>query len=171
MVLFVTDPRPLVHAADPATLRQVFGCFPSGVVAVCAEVDGRPVGMAVSSFTSVSLDPPLVSICVDRGSSTWPTLRLAPRLGLSVLNERHDIACRQLSSKDGDRFAGLPLRHTLERAILIDGATAWLDCSHYAELEAGDHDIALLRIRALSADPTTGPLVFHRSRFHRLAAS
>ena len=163
--------RELVPTTDPAALRQAFGCFPSGVAAVCAEAEGGPVGMAVSSFTSVSIDPPLVSICVSHSSATWPKLRAAPRLGVSILNDAHGVACRQLSSKDGDRFAGLLLERTPERAVLIDGATAWLDCSLHAELAAGDHTIALLRIEALAADPATGPLVFHGSRFHRLVAS
>lgn len=86
-------------------LRRAFGCFPSGVTAVCALVDGEPVGMAASSFTSVSVSPPLVSVCIQNISSTWPKLRRRPRLGLSVLAEGHDAACARLASKDGDRFA------------------------------------------------------------------
>src|SRR3546814_7956938 len=59
----------------PAQLRAAFGCFPSGITAVCALIDGKPVGMAASSFTSVSLDPPLVSVCIQNRSKTWRQLR------------------------------------------------------------------------------------------------
>src|ERR1700676_3719190 len=92
--------------ADSTQLRRAFGCFPSGVTAICALVDGRPVGMAASSFTSVSVSPPLVSVCMQHSSTTWPRLRDRPRLGLSILAEGQDGACRQLASKTGDRFAG-----------------------------------------------------------------
>src|SRR5918997_4998820 len=77
-------------SADPQELRRAYGCFPSGVTAICTLVDGAPDGMAASSFTSVSLDPPLVSVCVQNTSTTWPRLRHLPRLGVSVLAESQD---------------------------------------------------------------------------------
>lgn len=150
-------------------LREAFGCFPSGVTAVCAEVDGVPVGLAASSFTSVSVDPPLVSVCMQHTSTTWPTLRERPRLGLSVLAEGHDDVCARLASKRGDRFAGTDRVATDEGALFVHGATLWLDCTLHAEVPAGDHDIVLLQIHGLRADPDTAPLVFHGSRFRRLA--
>lgn len=160
--------RTLTAPAEPRAVRTVFGCFPSGVVAVCAEVAGTKVGMAMSAFTGVSLDPPLVSICPDRLSTTWPLLRQAARLGVSVLADEHGPACRQLSARSGDRFAGLGLQRTVDGAVLLEGATAWLDCSLYAELPGGDHTVALLRVEELSADPGAAPLVFHDSRFRQL---
>ncbi|MCE3552892.1 flavin reductase family protein [Pseudonocardia sp. RS11V-5] len=153
---------------DPAALRRTFACFPSGVVAVCAAVDGAPVGMAVSSFTSVSVDPPMVSVCVQTISTTWPTLCLRPRLGISVLAEGHDEACRNLSRKAGDRFAGIEWEQTADGAVFVHGATAWLDCSVDGVVPAGDHTIVLLEIRGLRASPDVAPLVFHGSRFHAL---
>ncbi|GAB3347670.1 flavin reductase family protein [Amycolatopsis echigonensis] len=155
---------------DARTLRRAFGCFPSGVTAVCALIDGVPTGMAASSFTSVSMDPPLVSVCVQHTSETWPKLRPRTRLGVSVLAEGHDTECLKLSKKDGDRFAGVSWEATADGAIYLHGATAWLDCSVERELPAGDHAIALLRIHGLRADPDTAPLVFHGSRFRTLAA-
>jgi flavin reductase (DIM6/NTAB) family NADH-FMN oxidoreductase RutF len=155
---------------DPGDLRKVYGCFPSGVTAVCAEIDGVPVGMAASSFTSVSLDPPLILVCADNGSSTWARLRGAARLGVSILSAEQAVACRQLASRDGDRFASLAWTSTPDGALFVEGASAWLDCALVQEVPAGDHHIALLRIVALEADPTIEPLVFHASRFARLAA-
>jgi hypothetical protein len=103
------DPMIELHPVeqDPVALKQVYGSFPSGVTAVCAYLDGGPVGIAASSFTSVSIDPPLVSLCVQRSSTTWPTLSCAPRLGVSVRGETHDVACRQIAARTGDRFAGI----------------------------------------------------------------
>lgn len=155
---------------DPRKLRRVFGAFPSGVTAVAALVDGLPVGMAASSFTSVSLDPPLVSVCVAHTSTTWPRLRNASRLGVSVLAGDQEQACLQLSARDGDRFAALRWSASSEGAVLLAGASAWLDCSVEAEHPAGDHDIVVLRVRDLDADHTVRPLVFHASQFRRLEA-
>lgn len=161
----------LVRTTDPIDLRRAFSCFPSGIAAVCALVDGTPVGMAVASFTSVSLDPPLASICIDHASSTWPKLRSAPRIGLSILSDTHEKACSQLSSKHGDRFSGLDYAVTPQGALMLTGATAWLDCSIEREVRAGDHQIVVLQIESLDAHPTAAPLVFHGSRFHRLPSS
>lgn len=155
---------------DPGVLRAAYGCFPSGVAAVCAVIDDVPVGMAASSFTSVSMTPPLVSVCIQDSSTTWPRLRGATRLGVSVLAADHDAACRSLSAKHGDRFAGVDWEPTSDGAVFVHGATAWLDCTVDAELPAGDHGIVLLRIHALRAEPAAAPLVFHGSRFRTLAA-
>ncbi len=153
---------------DPAQLRRVFGAFPTGVTAIAALVDGAPIGLAASSFTSVSLDPPLVSVCVAHTSSTWPLLRDAPRLGVSVLAADQEHVGRQLSARTTDRFADLAWRATLDGAVLLDGAGAWLDCGTYATHRAGDHDIVVLRVHDLDADQAIRPLVFHASRFRRL---
>ncbi|AUG80083.1 hypothetical protein CFP65_5377 [Kitasatospora sp. MMS16-BH015] len=155
----------------PKALRQVFGAFPSGVTAVAALVDGHPVGLAASSFTSVSLDPPLVSVCADRASSTWPVLRSRPRLGISVLAAEHQDACLRLASRTAaDRFAGLDWRATEAGAVVLPAAAAWFECSIDQLVPAGDHDIVLLRVHDLAATPATAPLVFHGGRFRRLAA-
>ncbi|MBN9618675.1 MAG: flavin reductase family protein [Actinobacteria bacterium] len=158
----------LVQTHDPARLRQVFGSFPSGVTAVAALVDGRPTGLAASSFTSVSLDPPLVSVCIAHTSSTWPVLRRAERLGVSVLSADQERVGRQLAERGVDRFAALSWRTTPAGAVLLDGASAWLECGVEAQIRAGDHDILLLRVHDLDAEPDIAPLVFHASRFRRL---
>ncbi|MFE5702294.1 flavin reductase family protein [Rhodococcus koreensis] len=155
---------------DQAELRRVFGCYPSGVAALSALVGDQPVGMAVSSFTSVSIDPPLVSACMQANSATWPRLRDCGRLGVSVLAHGQDGICRSLSSKHGDRFAGVDWESSCNGAVFVHGATLWLDCSIYDELPAGDHTIALLEIHGARARHDHEPLVFHASRFRELAA-
>ncbi|MGD9990481.1 flavin reductase family protein [Pseudonocardia sp.] len=165
----MSAPAPLRAVQGDATLlRSVFGCFPSGVTAVCAEVDGVAVGMAASSFTSVSMTPPLVSVCVQNSSRTWPVLRRADRIGVSVLSEEHETACRSLSAKSGDRFAGIDWFSVENAAVFLSGASALLDCTVHDEVPAGDHTIILLEIHQLLADHDTVPLVFHGSRFRRL---
>jgi flavin reductase (DIM6/NTAB) family NADH-FMN oxidoreductase RutF len=158
---------------DPALLRRAFGIFPTGVVAVAAEVDGRLVGLAASSFTSVSLDPPLVSLSVANASRTWPDLRRAARLGVTVLADHHRGAARQLAGPAAGRFAGLALALTEAGAVTLADGLARFDTTIYREVEAGDHTIVLLRLQAVEhGDDTppggTLPLVFHRSGFGRL---
>ena len=154
---------------DSNLLRQAFGCFPSGVTAFCGMIDGRPEGMAASSFTSVSLAPALVSVCVAKTSSTWPRLARLERLGLSVLASEHGTVARSLASKHVDRFRGVNWTSADSGAVFVHGATLWLDCSVYSVVEAGDHDIVLLAIEALAMYPDVAPMVFHRSHFHDLA--
>lgn len=152
-------------------LRNAFACYPSGVVAVCALIGNEPVGMAVSSFTSVSLDPALLSVCMQNTSGTWPKLRERPRLGLSILAESQAEAGRQLAMKVGDRFADVAWRATAEDGLFIAGAAAWFDCSVHAEVPAGDHVVVLLEVHGLRTEPDIEPLVFHGSRFRRLDAT
>jgi len=155
---------------DAADLRRAYGCFPSGVAAVCALEDGRPAGIAASSFVAVSLDPPLVSLCVQRTSTSWPRLRRAPRLGVSVLGEHQQAVCRDLAAKGRDRFARVEWQATERGAVLVHGSPLWLDCSIDREVEAGDHVLVLLAVNHLRVAPEVTPLVFHASGFHRLTA-
>jgi len=161
----------LTPPTDPLELRRVFGCFPSGVTGVCALVDGEPVGMAASTFVPVSLDPPLVSVCVRSESMTWPRLRRSDHLGISVLGGNHELACRALADRHGDRFKGITWRTGPGDAVFIDDAVAWLACDLYAEVPAGDHLIVLLLIVGVRADFDGEPLVFHRSQYRRLAGA
>jgi flavin reductase (DIM6/NTAB) family NADH-FMN oxidoreductase RutF len=157
-----------VPSVDPVRLRQVYGAFPTGVTALAALVDGRPVGLTASSFNSVSLDPPLVSVAVAHTSTTWPLIRSAPRFGVSVLSTEQEAASRQLSARSGDRFAGLRWHSTDGGAVVLDDASAWLDCSIHDVVRAGDHDLLLLRVHDLDAHPDRPPLVFHASQYRRL---
>ncbi|MGX6606071.1 flavin reductase family protein [Micromonosporaceae bacterium Da 78-11] len=155
-------------ALEPLRLRRVLGSFPTGVTVLAALVDDVPAGLAANSFVSVSLDPPMVSVCVAHSSTTWPVLRRAARLGVSVLGVHQEHVGRRLSARGVDRFAELPWRTSPDGAILLDGSSAWLDCSIEREIPAGDHDIVLLRVHDLDADPQVAPLVFHGSRYRRL---
>ncbi|GAA4696182.1 flavin reductase family protein [Nocardioides conyzicola] len=154
---------------DPALLRQAFGVFPSGVVAVAAEVDGQRSGLAASSFTSVSLDPPLVSFSVANTSKTWPDLRRADHLGLTVLADHHGDVCRRLAGPVEHRFDDVAVTSTDEGAVTLDEGLARFDCTIYNEVEAGDHTIVILQLHAVEHTDTSLPLVFHRSGFGSLS--
>jgi flavin reductase (DIM6/NTAB) family NADH-FMN oxidoreductase RutF len=156
---------------DPERLREAFGVFPSGVVAVAAEVDGELIGLAASSFTSVSLDPALVSFSVANTSKTWPDLRRAEHLGVTILADHHGEVCRQLAGPVANRFDELTVSTTETGAITLDDGLARFDCSIHREVEAGDHTLVLLRLHAVEHADTSLPLVFHRSGFGRLTAS
>lgn len=151
-------------------LRKAFGTFPSGVTAVAALIDGCPVGLTASSFTSVSLEPPLVSVCFMQTSGTWRVLRRAHHVGVSVLAADHVEVAQQLASRTGDRFADLNWQADARGAVLISGAGLWLTCSLESEVPAGDHTVALLRVEDLQVFADVQPLVFHGSTFRQLSA-
>ncbi len=152
----------------PMRLREVYGAFPTGVTVLSALVDGAPVGMTANSFTTVSLDPPLVSVCAAHTSSTWPLLRGSERIGVSVLGADQGPLCRQLAGPADQRFDGVDWRAPTGGAVLLDASAAWLECSLHAEVVAGDHVVALLDVHDLDRDPAADPLVFHGSRFRSI---
>ncbi|MDX6371069.1 MAG: hypothetical protein QOD98_57 [Nocardioidaceae bacterium] len=156
---------------DPTQLRQAFGVFPSGVVAVAADVEGKRTGLAASSFTSVSLDPPLVSFSVANSSKTWPDLRRAVHLGLTVLADHHSEVCRRLAGPVEHRFDDVQVTASEDGAVTLDEGLARFDCTIYQEVEAGDHTIVILQLHAVDHTDTSLPLVFHRSAFGRLSES
>jgi flavin reductase (DIM6/NTAB) family NADH-FMN oxidoreductase RutF len=158
---------------DPSRLREAFGIFPTGVVAVAAQVEGELIGLAASSFTSVSLDPPLVSVNLATSSRTWPDLRRAGHLGVTVLADHHDVVCRQLAGPVEHRFDDIDHTVTDHGAVTLDDGLAQFDCTIYKEVEAGDHILVLLELHAVEHvdhHAAGAPLVFHRSGFGKLQA-
>lgn len=171
------DTAPLSPADDPGALKRAYSCFPTGVVAVCrlAPAAGErsgptAVGMSASAFSTVSLDPPLVSVCVRQESSTWPLLREADELGVSVFAAHQGELCRQLAGPPADRFAGVEPLVRPGGAMFLPEAAAHLVCTVAAEIPAGDHTVVLLQIAELRSDPGVDPLVFHASTFRALEA-
>lgn len=154
---------------SPSNLREAFSHFPTGVVAIAADVNGERVGIAASTFVPVSLDPPLVSFCIQNISETWPRLQGSPVLGISVLSEEHDEAVRTLAAKTGDRFAGVETVSSATGAVFIAGTCVWLESAVEQLVPAGDHTIVILRIRDVQVHPNVSPIVFHRRGFRRLS--
>lgn len=160
------------EAALSLRLRRAFSSFPTGVVAVCALRDGddTPVGMAMNSFTSISLDPALVAISVANTSRTWPKLTQATSVGVSVLGHGQEQASRSLSAREGDRFENIDWVADASGAVHLEGAALWLTCHYHHMVEAGDHTIALLGIDGLQHFDDVEPLVFHQSRYRSIVA-
>lgn len=131
-------------------------------------MDGRLAGLAASSFTTVSLDPPLVSVSIANASRTWLDLRRAARLGVTVLADHHGAAARQLAGPAETRFAGLDVVVTDQGAATLADGIARFDTAIYREVEAGDHTVVLLLLHAAEHGDHALPLVFHRGGFGRL---
>jgi flavin reductase (DIM6/NTAB) family NADH-FMN oxidoreductase RutF len=159
------------YGNDVDALRRAFSGFPTGVAALAAVVDREPTVLISSSFTvGVSLDPPLVLTAVQRSSTTWPLLAGAPRIGVTILSEKHADKCRQLASKDkAIRFAGLQPFIAESGAVFLDGAPACLECTIDQVYPAGDHELIILRVHGLMEDFSHSPLIWHRSAFTTLS--
>ncbi|MFJ3583880.1 flavin reductase family protein [Streptomyces sp. NPDC090127] len=157
---------------DPTGMKSALAGFCTGVAVITAldPAEGRPVGMAVQSFSSVSLDPPLVCFCPAHTSSTWPRIRAAGRFAVNVLAADQEELCRRFAVTGGDKFAGTAWRPGAHGAPLLDGALATVECTLDAVLDGGDHAIALGRVDGLTAHRAedTGPLLYFRRTYGRL---
>ncbi|MGW2019348.1 flavin reductase family protein [Streptomyces sp. NPDC001927] len=158
---------------DPTDMKSALAGFCTGVAVITARdpADGRPVGMAVQSFSSVSLDPPLVCFCPAHTSTTWPRIRAAGRFAVNVLAADQEELCRRFAVTGGDKFAGTAWRPGAAGAPLLDGALATIECTLDAVLDGGDHAIALGRVDALTAHRDTGPLLYFRRTYGRLPSA
>lgn len=155
--------------AHSQAARDLFNNVPTAVTALCAVVEGVPRGLVATSLSvGVSFEPPMVAFSVLSSSRTWPHLRAARRIGVSVLSDEQEEACHQIASKTRDRFAGLDVATTGERALFIGGATSWMDCSIADVTVAGDHELVLLQIHRVQCFTNAEPLLVHRSHFRRL---
>jgi flavin reductase (DIM6/NTAB) family NADH-FMN oxidoreductase RutF len=163
----------LTNSFDAKEFRRVLGHYPTGVCAVTAMVDNVPVGMIVGSFTSASLDPPLVAFLPDKRSTTWPRIAATKRFGISILSERQDDVCKAIASRSANRFETVGYRASASGTPMIAGSVAWIDCDLHACLDAGDHHVVLGRVRSLEVGQAGRPLLFFQGgygQFSPLAA-
>jgi len=157
------------HAFDDAKFRQVLGHFPTGVTVVTAVDDDGPVGMAIGSFTSVSLEPPQVLFCAGVASSSWARIRAAGRFCVNVLAEDQEDVCRVFASRADDKFAEVGWKHSGNGTPRIEGILAYIDCDIADVVTSGDHDIAIGAVTALDVVHEAGPLLFFRGGYGRFA--
>jgi flavin reductase (DIM6/NTAB) family NADH-FMN oxidoreductase RutF/DNA-binding IclR family transcriptional regulator len=151
--------------------RDVLGHLPTGVVVVTAlAADGAPVGMAVGSFTSVSLDPPLVAFFPDKSSSTFPRLRESSSFCVNILAADQGEVCRRFATKGADKFADTAWKAAPSGAPVLDGVVAWIDCDFESVQEAGDHLLVLGRVSAMDVSRPTIPLLFFQGGYGAFAA-
>lgn len=159
---------PFGHGAgDAARYRQVLGHFATGVTVVTTASGGAPAGLAVNSFTSVSLAPPLIAFCVARTSSTWPRIEAAGAFCVNILAEDQEALCRVFATSGRDKFRGVGWRPAESGAPILAGALAWVDCFVEAEHPGGDHLIVVGRVREVGVGREGRPLVFYRGGYGR----
>ncbi|GGJ32081.1 monooxygenase [Streptomyces brasiliensis] len=150
--------------------RRVLGSFATGVTVVTAPAGGgedRPAGFACQSFSSLSLDPPLVAFMVGRTSTTWPRLARAGVFCVNVLAAHQGELCRGFAVRGAEKFAGVAYDAApVSGSPRLAGTLAWVDCTVHAVHTGGDHLIVVGRVDALgTADEDADPLLFHRGRF------
>jgi flavin reductase (DIM6/NTAB) family NADH-FMN oxidoreductase RutF len=145
--------------------RDALGQFATGVAIICARApDGRYVGFTASSFTSVSLDPPLISWCLGRNASGLAAFEAAERYAINVLAHDQVALARRFAREHADRFAGVRYRIGAAGAPLIEGCVAWFECRHYARHPGGDHVLFIGEVETCERRNDAG-LVFHHGRF------
>ena len=155
-------------AIDSARYRQVLGHFPTGVTVVTAATDDGPVGLCVGSFTSVSLDPPLVAFFAAKTSTTYPRIEASGQYCVNILGEDQEEEARVFASSGTDKFAGIGWRPSpATGAPVLDDVLAWIDCRVETVHEAGDHWLNIGRVLDLEVGREGGPLVFFRGGFGR----
>lgn len=146
--------------------RKVMGTYPTGVTVVTArDAKGEPVGLTVNSFTSVSLDPPLVLVCIDRSAASHDRLLNAGSFAVNILaSDQAGIALRFAAEPSGGRFDGVDWHEGPTGAPLLAGASAWLSCTLQDALPAGDHSILLALVDEAAVGPSEA-LAFCRGSY------
>jgi len=155
---------------DPAVFRRAMGQFATGITVVTGrDPEGRPFGLTVNSFTSVSLEPPLVLFCLANRSELNAALGLTKRYAVSILSEEHEDLSNRFAKPGADRFAGLEMVEGEHGLPLVPGALAWLECRVTDVHPGGDHAIYVGEVLRIEVRPGR-PLLYHASAYRRLPA-
>lgn len=151
---------------DGRRFRGTLGQFCSGVVIATGYFEGAPAGFAAQSFTSLSLDPPLVGLCPAKTSTSWPRLRDSGRFCINILAADQKPVCDLFAKSGIDKFASIDWRPGMTGSPIIAGVLAYIDCELVAEHDAGDHTIAVGRVLDLDIVNAEGaPLLFFRGAY------
>jgi 3-hydroxy-9,10-secoandrosta-1,3,5(10)-triene-9,17-dione monooxygenase reductase component len=161
----VSGPERHVLEPNEANYRTVLGHFATGVAIVTAQDDEGPTGMACNSFTSVSLDPPLVLFCAAKSSTTFPRIQAARKWAANFLAEADEEICRLFATKGVDRFAHIRFHAGRTGAPVLDDAIAFVDCETEVEHDAGDHIVVVGRVVELGYASEGKPLLFYRGGY------
>jgi flavin reductase (DIM6/NTAB) family NADH-FMN oxidoreductase RutF len=155
--------------SDARTLRDAMGCFATGVTIVTAHsADGTPIGLTANSFTSVSLDPPLLLVCVANTSSSAAVLRGADHFAVNVLQIGQQTTSNRFAAKAEDRFAATPWEIGETGVPVLTGSLSTFECARDAVHEAGDHFLLVGRVLKASFEPRRDPLLYFRGKYRRL---
>lgn len=153
---------------DPATFRAALARFASGITIITArDREGRDVGMTVSAFSSLSLTPPLILVCIDNAASAAPALAECEHLAVNILDEAQEPLSRRFAEKDRDRFEGVAVTRGKDGVALLDGALANLECRVRERHPGGDHTILICEVRE-AALRDGHPLLYYRGGYRRL---
>ena len=154
---------------DPDAFRSVLGRFASGITVVTTlDTDGRDVGMTVSAFASVSLDPPLISVCIEHSASMYDALSGAARFGVSILASDQEALSRRFAAMESShRFEGIGYERGESGVVLLDEALAHIECARVAQLEAGDHTLFIGEVERAAARDAR-PLLYYRGGYAQL---
>jgi len=156
---------------DTSTFRRLLGRFASGIAIITARDGDRDVGMTVSAFCSVSLSPPLVLVCVDSKASMHDLLLRHPKLGISIIGAEHEALSRRFADKnEARRFDGVPFTRGENSVMLLDDATAQLECQLVSHHPAGDHTIFIAEVERGSMGQAE-PLLHFSGRYAQLATT
>ena len=150
---------------DPHAMREGLGHFASGVTVVTAVTEDGPIGFTCQSFSSLSLDPPLVTFAPARTSQTWPRVQEIGRFCVNVLAEGQDAVSQNFAQSGVDKFEGVRWRPSAHGAPVLDDVVAWIDAELWAEYDGGDHTLVVARVLDLGADPDRRPLLYHRGSY------
>lgn len=152
---------------DPSLYRSVLGAWPTGVCVITSvDGDGRRHGLVVGSFSSISLDPPLVGFFPDKRSSTWPSIALTGRFCVNVLGADQLDLCKRFAARADDKFAELAHGHSPSGLPVLDDAIAWIDCRIERVEDIGDHLLVVGEVEALARREEGTPLLFFRGQYH-----
>ncbi len=154
---------------DPKAFRQALGCFPTGVAVVTACGEAADIGITVNSFTSVSLDPPLVMWCIDKRSDRFKAFTEARGYTISILGTKHQDVSAQLARQGEHSLEHLSLRKTESGPPALADALAIFECASYAVHDGGDHAILVGRVIGFHRQEAGEPLVFFRGKYGALA--
>lgn len=154
----------LGEAIDSTDFRELMAKVPTSVAVVAGIDGGHPVGLTVGTFASVSLGPPLVSVCVAKTSQSWPRIVPAGLFSLSVLAAGQQDVCAAFATKGPDKFDAVDWEASRRGLPWIRGSVVHLDCALETEIEAGDHLIVVGRVLELSHGEEEAPMVFHQRR-------
>lgn len=157
------------EGTDPRTLRDALGCFATGVTVVTAfDANGAPVGLTANSFTSVSLDPPLLLVCVARLAASAAVLETADRFAVNVLQIGQQLASNRFASRSEDRFAATDWQVGEMGVPVLDGSLSTFECARHALHDGGDHVILVGRVIKATFEPRRDPLLYFRGKYRRL---
>ena len=155
---------------DPALFRETLGHYPTGVAVVTAiPADGHPTGMVVGTFSSVSLDPPLIAFFPTASSKTFAQLRTADSFCINVLASDQEQLCRQLARSGPTKFDGVKWRPGPLGSPILDQAVSYIECTFEDIRETGDHYIVLGRVHSLAVERSTLPLLFFQGGYGRFS--